>query len=84
MLRHLFTSLALVGFVLAVQPHPAAAQNSSSSTTAQHKPMAKRGHMMKPGMAKPGHQMDNVADKLNACQAKPQGERQSCMNAVTH
>jgi hypothetical protein len=30
-----------------------------------------------------GHKMDNIADQLNACQAKPQAERQSCIDQAT-
>lgn len=30
-----------------------------------------------------GHNMDNIADQLNACQAKPQAERQGCMDQAT-
>lgn len=30
-----------------------------------------------------GHQKDNIADQLNACQAKPQAERQACVDQAT-
>jgi len=30
-----------------------------------------------------GHSMDNIADQLNACETKPQAERQSCIDAAT-
>jgi hypothetical protein len=30
-----------------------------------------------------GHNMDNIADQLNACQAKPQAERQACVDQAT-
>jgi hypothetical protein len=48
-----------------------------------HKGSAMHSDMHKGGMAKEGHKMDNIADKLNACQAKSAGERQSCMDAAT-
>lgn len=30
-----------------------------------------------------GHEQDNVADKLNACEGKPMSERQSCIASAT-
>jgi len=30
-----------------------------------------------------GHSKDNIADQLNACETKPQAERQSCIDAAT-
>ncbi len=87
MVRHMFAAVALTGFVLAIQPSPAAAQTSEGSPAAsQHKPMKKMGQRsgMAKRMAKPGHQMDNIADKLNACQQRAEGERKMCMDQATH
>ncbi len=30
-----------------------------------------------------GHEKDNIADQLNACQSRPQAERQSCIDQAT-
>jgi hypothetical protein len=30
-----------------------------------------------------GHKLDNIADRLNACQAQPEAQRQSCMSSAT-
>ncbi|HEX9463655.1 MAG TPA: hypothetical protein VGB82_13745 [Alphaproteobacteria bacterium] len=30
-----------------------------------------------------GHDKDNIADQLNACQAKPQADRQACIDQAT-
>jgi len=84
MIRHLFAATALLGLILAAQPTPAAAQTSGSTATTQHKPakaMAHHGAMSK--KMGPGHRMDNIADKLNACQQKAQAERKMCMDQAT-
>ena len=85
MIRHVFAATALLGLVLAAYPSPAAAQMSgSTATTQQHKPAKAMGH--RGSMSKkmgPGHRMDNIADKLNACQQKAQAERKMCMDQAT-
>ena len=84
MIRYAIAAAALFGFVLALQPGAASAQASGSTTATQHKPMKPMSHGggMKQ-MGKPGHSMDNIADKLNACQAKPEADRKSCMDQAT-
>lgn len=46
-----------------------------------HKAAAKTPMKMK--MSKEGHKMDNIADKLNACEMKPTADRQSCISDAT-
>ncbi len=79
MLGRLVASTA-VALLLIGSPALVMAQATNGQTKAapMHKAMKKggKGAMMK------GHKMDNVADQLNACQAKAASERQSCMNAV--
>jgi hypothetical protein len=80
-----------IGFLVAVQPAPSHAQ-TSSTTTMQKKPAAKKPAAKKKMATKSksgsktmksGHKMDNVADKLNACQSKAMADRQSCMDMAT-
>lgn len=95
MIRTLFASVALIGMVLVVHPSPLAAQTSPSTpaaeqpkapTTAKGRMMGSRATAKKPAMARktmPGHRLDNIADRLNTCQKRPQAERQSCMEQAT-
>lgn len=85
LVRTLIASAALVGLTMTgAVTTTAYAQASGSQTMAPaKKPMHKGSAMHKGGMAKEGHKMDNIADKLNACQSKAMNERQSCMDAAT-
>ncbi len=80
LVRTLIASAAVAGLML----------TGAVTTTAfaQGQPMKKsmpmkKGSAMHKSMAKEGHKMDNIADKLNACQSKPASDRQSCMDAAT-
>jgi hypothetical protein len=95
MIRHAIAAAAVLGLLIGMQPVSASAQTSSSTTATQaKKPMAKKSTAKKTMAKKPAaqktamaskpmkgnHRLDNVADKLNACMAKPVGERQPCMD----
>ncbi|HTY69682.1 MAG TPA: hypothetical protein VMH36_23710 [Alphaproteobacteria bacterium] len=86
LVRTLIASAALVGLVATgAVTTTAFAQDSQPAKKAMpmKKGSAMHSEMHKGGMAKEGHKMDHVADKLNACQAKPAAERQSCMDSAT-
>jgi hypothetical protein len=86
MIRYHLMAAAVSGLVLAAQPGPAAAQSAPAAT--QPKSSMTGGPMMggqqsakKPMMrsTKKGHRMNDVADRLNACQRHEPAHRQSCM-----
>ncbi len=89
LVKTLIASAALVGLMATgAAPTTAFAQDNQAKKSmsmkkgsAMHSEM--HSSMHKGGMAKEGHKMDHVADKLNACQAKPAAERQSCMDSAT-
>jgi hypothetical protein len=96
MIRHLIASAAVFGLIVAMQPAPAAAQTSTTTTqpakpaakkpatkSAAKKPAAKKSMASAKPAKGSNRKLDNIADKLNACQAKPMGERQNCMDAAT-
>ncbi len=84
LVRTLIASAVVAGFMMTgvvattalAQGQPMKKSMSMKKGSAMHSEMHK-------GMAKEGHKMDNIADKLNACQSKPAGDRQSCMDAAT-
>ncbi len=83
--RYVIAAAALVALVATgAVTNSALAQTNGGSQAAPAKPMMKKS-MHKGGghMAKEGHKMDNIADKLNACEMKPQSERQGCINDAT-
>ena len=91
MVRYFLACAAVLGLLLAGGIGPVAAQTSTAPATEQPKakPAAKKMEMHQ-GMVKSskmpmkeGHRLDNVADKLNGCQARPQNERQRCMDEAT-
>ena len=75
-----FMIFAALAALLAAGPVTAMAQGMSDQSKAKpmmQKKMAKKGPMKATG------KLDNIADKLNACEMKPQAERQSCLDAAT-
>jgi hypothetical protein len=94
----LMTTGAMVGSAAAQTTAPAAAPAAPAAKPAA-KPMAKKAMPMKKAaakkapmhkaggmkmkMSKEGHKMDNVADKLNACETKPAADRSSCISDAT-
>ncbi len=87
LVRTLIASAALVG-LMATGAVTTTALAQDSQPAKKSMPMKKgsamqHSEMHKGGMAKEGHKMDHMADKLNACQAKPAAERQSCMDSAT-
>ena len=81
LVKTLIASAALVGLMAGgAVTTPAFAQASQPAKKSM--PM-KKGSAMHKGMAREGHKMDTIADKLNACQAKPAADRQSCMDSAT-
>ena len=93
--RHVVAAAAVVGLMMTGAMAGSALAQTNGSQPAQSapaKPMKKSMPMHKGAMhhasgkkmsAKSGHKMDNIADKLNACEMKPQSERQSCINDAT-
>jgi hypothetical protein len=82
----LIASAAVAGLMMTgAVTTTAFAQTSGDQPAKKSMPM-KKGSMHKGGMggmAKDGHKMDNIANQLNACQAKPATDRQSCMDSAT-
>ncbi len=60
---------------------PSSPSGTSSMGQANRKPTSMSGNRQT--AQTPGHQQDNIADKLNACESKPMSERQSCINDAT-
>jgi hypothetical protein len=82
--RTLIATAALVGLMTTgAMTTTAFAQTSNSQTMAPAKPMKKEMHKGSGKMAKEGHKMDNIADKLNACQTMPADQRQGCVDNAT-
>lgn len=94
----LMTTGAMVGTAAAQTTAPAAAPAKPAAEPMAKKPMAKKAMPMKMPMkkaaakkgamhhmkmSKEGHKMDNIADKLNACEMKPTADRQSCISDAT-
>ncbi len=82
MFGRFLAAAAVAGVILAGVPAVSYAQASGGDQT---KSMPMKKGMTKKSMGKSkksmeGHKMDNIADKLNACQAMPQADRQSCMS----
>ena len=59
------------------------AKKSMAKKSTAKKPAAQKTAMASKSMKGSNRRLDNIADKLNACQAKPMGERQSCMDNAT-
>jgi hypothetical protein len=90
MMRQVLVSTAIAGLLVLMEPGLVAAQTSTAPAaqpqkTTAAKPMKKATHKPMAKKASMGghHSMDNIADKLNACQAKAMSDRQSCMDAAT-
>ncbi|HTP81630.1 MAG TPA: hypothetical protein VMQ11_01730 [Alphaproteobacteria bacterium] len=91
LIRTLIAAAAVVGLMstgaVTTTAFAQTSQPANTSMPMKSMPMKKgsamHSGMHKGGMAKEGHKMDHVADKLNACQAKPAAERQSCMDSAT-
>jgi hypothetical protein len=87
LVRTLIATVALVGLTMTGMVTTVAfAQSSGTQTMAPaKKPMMMKKEMHKGSakMAKEGHKMDNIADKLNACEMQPTDQRQSCINSAT-
>jgi len=85
--KSLIASAALVGFLMtgAVTTTAFAQATGAQTTAPAKKPMHKGGAMHKGSgkMAKEGHKMDNIADKLNACELQPMDQRQGCIDSAT-
>lgn len=95
----LMTTGAMIGSAAAQTTAPAAApaapapaakpmakkampmKKAAAKKMPMHKAAAKTPMKMK--MSKEGHKMDNIADKLNACEMKPTADRQSCISDAT-
>lgn len=82
---------ALAGWIAAGLSAPAMAQASSAPAAAPAaapaKAMPMKGKAMKKSAArKPkagGGKLDNIADQLNGCELKAQGERAACITQAT-
>ncbi len=100
MIREMLTSAAVVALLMTAGAASGLAQSSSPAPTAKEqkagpgmmhaqqrrmsKDMSQDRQMAKGRMGQRGHMMDNVGDKLNACQQRPAAERQACMDSAVH
>lgn len=89
LVRTVIAAAALVGLMAtgavttSAFAQAAGATTAASAKKAPMKPMKKAMHKSSAKSAKAGHKMDNVADKLNACETKAAADRQSCINDAT-
>lgn len=92
--RHVVAAAALVGLMMTgAMTGSAMAQTNSGAQPAQTAPAHPMNKSMHKGAmhhtsgkkmsSKEGHKLDNIADKLNACQMKPQADRQACIDDAT-
>lgn len=85
MVRQMIASVAVAAAVLAMQSTGVDAATARKPGAAQHHAMhGKPAHakMMAKHSAR-GGAMNRVADRLNGCQLRPEGERKACMDQVT-
>ena len=84
LVRTLIAAAALVGLMATgAVTTTAFAQSSGSQATAPMKKAPAKKAMHSGKMAKEGHKMDSIADKLNACETKAPADRQGCINDAT-
>ena len=85
LVRTLIAGAALAGLMMTgAVTTTAFAQTSGDQPMKKSMPMPMhKGSAMHKSMAKEGHKMDNIADKLNACEMKPTADRQSCISDAT-
>lgn len=91
--KHLIAAAAVAGLMATGAFVGTAAAQTTAPAAAPAKPMAKKAapkhamhhamHHAHAKMSKAGHKMDNVADKLNACEMKPSADRQACISDAT-
>lgn len=96
--RHVVAAAALVGLMMAgamagsalAQTNTGDQQTQTAPATPMNTPMKKSTHKGamprssgKTMSSKEGHKLDNIADKLNACETMPQAQRQSCIDDAT-
>lgn len=87
--KHVIVAAALVGLMMTGAMAGSALAQTNGTTQAapaknsMQKSMHKGTMHRQSARAKEGHKLDNIADKLNACEMKPEAERQSCISDAT-